>query len=165
MRSMYTVYDFGDFIPPTNQMGNPYMRLWSLVDGTEASKEFNQIRNGSSQSQFLSNDNVNAPTNNSSPNSSNPNGDVSGDISDLQTKVHNILKWAPLAIGVAALNTFVMLIVLIVSIAGCVRRRKNNRSIAPSGSYVPLPLGASSHNYRPVSLQETKYNPGARYSD
>ena len=163
MRSMYTVFGYGDFMS-SGQMDSPYLQLWSLVNGSEASAEFHQVRGGDSESTFVSNDNVNAPS--SSNSSSSNTGSSTSDITDLQTKVNRLYKWAPLAIGVAGLNILIMLVVLIVSIAGCIRRRRSDRSIASSGSFVPLPLGASSHNYRRVSLQETpKYNTGAHYSD
>ena len=45
IRSMYTVYGFGDFDTSGN-MGNPYMQFLSLVDPDEASAEFHQSRGG-----------------------------------------------------------------------------------------------------------------------
>ena len=43
MRSLYTVYDFGDF-DDSGEMGDPFMQLLSLVDPNEASKEFHSAR-------------------------------------------------------------------------------------------------------------------------
>jgi len=45
LRSVYSVYDFGDF-DNNGVMGDPYMKLLSIVDADEASVEFHQLRGG-----------------------------------------------------------------------------------------------------------------------
>src|SRR6266404_3460023 len=43
LRSMYSVYDFGDF-DSSGKMGDPYVKLLSIVDPNQASKEFATAR-------------------------------------------------------------------------------------------------------------------------
>ncbi|KAF8204971.1 aspartic peptidase A1 [Pholiota molesta] len=43
LRSVYSVYDFGDF-DASGQMGNPYMKLLSIIDADEASADFHKSR-------------------------------------------------------------------------------------------------------------------------
>lgn len=177
LRSLYTVYDFGDF-DSNNNMGDPYVRLWSLVNGSDASAEFHQVRGGTANNTFLSNNDVNAASSSANSLNSTSTTDPSSDVGDLQTKVNNIIKWAPYVLGLVGLNVLILLVVLIVTIVGCVRRRKNARVAGPpSGSYIQRPLGGQTHDYRPISLQSTlqndpsqayetpKYGAGARYSD
>jgi len=45
IRSVYTVYDFGDF-DSSGTMGNPYMQFLPIVDPNVASVEFHQSRGG-----------------------------------------------------------------------------------------------------------------------
>jgi hypothetical protein len=45
LRAVYSVYDFGDF-DSSGKMGNPYMKLLSVVDPDQASADFHQIRGG-----------------------------------------------------------------------------------------------------------------------
>ena len=45
LRSVYSVYDFGDFDASGN-MGNPYMKFLPLVDPDRASVEFHKLRGG-----------------------------------------------------------------------------------------------------------------------
>lgn len=166
LRSFYTVFDFGDF-DSNNKMGDPYLQLWSLVNGSDASAEFHKVRGGTSNDTFLSNGNVNAAASSTGASSPGSTADPNSELSDLQNKVNNLIKWAPIALGVLGFNVVVLLVLVIASFVGCARSRRNPRSGPISGSFVPLPLaGASGHDYRPVSLQETpKYTPGARYSD
>jgi len=173
LRSIYTVYDFGDFDSNKN-MGDPYVRLWSLINGSDASEEFHQVRGGTPNNTFLTNDNVNAASANANTFSSNSSTSSGPDVSDLQSKVDKLMKWAPYALGLLGVNVLVLLVVLIATIVGCIRRRK--APAGPSGSFIPLPLaGANQHQYRPVSLasvepgappyETPKYNAGARYND
>lgn len=46
MRSLYTVYDFGDYDSSGN-MGDPFIQLLSLTDPNEASADFHKLRGGS----------------------------------------------------------------------------------------------------------------------
>lgn len=45
LRSIYAVYDFGDF-DSNNKMGAPYVQLLSIVDTDKASLDFISIRRG-----------------------------------------------------------------------------------------------------------------------
>ncbi|KIP12708.1 hypothetical protein PHLGIDRAFT_32641, partial [Phlebiopsis gigantea 11061_1 CR5-6] len=45
LRSIYSIYDFGDF-DAAGKMGNPYVKLLSLVDPDTASAEFHALRGG-----------------------------------------------------------------------------------------------------------------------
>ena len=146
LRSIYVAFSFGDY-DSNHKMGDPYVQLWSLVNGTDASNEFHGIRGGVSHDTFLSNNGVNDGNSNSSTS-----GADSSNIGDLQSKVDKIYKWAPVALGVVAFNILALFVVIIATIVGC---RRNRRSAGPSGSFAAIPLGASSHDYRPVSLQET----------
>lgn len=145
LRSIYAAFSFGDY-DSNHKQGDPYVQLWSLVNGSDASDEFHRIRGGQDHDTFLSNSGVNDGSSNSSAS-----GTDSSNIGDLQSKVDKIYKWAPVALGVVAFNILALLVVIIATIVGC---RRNRRSTGPSGSFVPIPLGATSHDYRPVSLQE-----------
>src|SRR6266581_1670541 len=43
LRSVYSIYDFGDF-DSSGTMGNPYVKFLSLVDPGAASKDFASVR-------------------------------------------------------------------------------------------------------------------------
>ena len=178
LRSIYTVYDFGDF-DSNKKLGSPYFRLWSLVNGSDASAEFHQVRGGTPNNTFLTNSGVNAASanpNTLSSNDSSSSSSSSPDLADLQSKVDKLMKWAPYALGLLGFNVLILLVVLVVGAIGCMRRRKGGRTAAgTSGAFIPLPVaGGTAHQYRPVSLQSaettrsyepSKYSAGARYND
>lgn len=115
LRSVYAVYDFGDF-DEKGDPGAPYMRLLSLVDPDEASADFHKIRGGTAQHNITYqglNVTANAPT-----------FFISDDLSKSIEKLSNLV---PAMLGVVAFNA-VVLVALIVGGAVCwMRRRRSAR--------------------------------------
>ena len=54
LRSVYSVYDFGDF-DSNGKMGNPYIKLLSLVDPNEASADFASARGSTARTNITYN--------------------------------------------------------------------------------------------------------------
>ncbi|KAF8524628.1 aspartic peptidase domain-containing protein [Hysterangium stoloniferum] len=186
LRSCYSVFDFGDFLPGDSlEMGKPYIQLWSLVeDGAEASADFHQVRGGTANNTFLSNAGVNTPSNSTasaSGSSSTSSGTSSANINSLEAKVDKIYKFAPALFALTAVNILVLLVVLILAASRfCTRRKRKTRSrgnampvptsdpAEPSpepGSFIPLqrPNAPGLSDYRPVSMGETLR--GSMYND
>lgn len=184
LRSCYSVFDFGDFLPGDSlEMGKPYIQLWSLVeDGAAASTDFHQARGGTPNNTFLSNAGVNSPSNSSSSASSSSgssSGTSSPNISSLEAKVDKIYKFAPALFALTAVNILFLLVVLIMAASRlCTRRKRKSRGKAKPvptfdptepnpapGSFIPLqrPNAPGLSEYRPVSMGETLR--GSMYTD
>jgi hypothetical protein len=159
LRSVYSVYDFGDF-DESGQMGNPYMQLLSIIDPDEASVDFHQARGGEPKTN-ITYQGLNGI-------SAEPSFNISQDIS---ASLERIGKYIPAMLGVVALNA---LILLVVAIAGTViycRRQRRRRVPArtPRGRMSPMPMNPrhsflpgvlpppeQSHTYQPVSMALTE---------
>ncbi|KAF7965819.1 hypothetical protein HWV62_41733 [Athelia sp. TMB] len=153
LRSVYAVYDFGDFDGAGN-MGNPYLKLMTLVDPDAASKAFHQVRGGTAATNIT----YNAANSTTSP--------VTVSLSDDVAKVLTQLgTYFPVMLGVIALNSVLLLILIIVGIIYLVKRR-GPRARKQRGRTSPVPLnrtnsrfssGANSqHVYEPVSMALTE---------
>ncbi|KAJ7904511.1 aspartic peptidase domain-containing protein [Mycena olivaceomarginata] len=156
LRSMYSVYDFGDF-DSNNKMGNPYVKLLALVDPNEASKDFHKVRGGTALSNITYNA-ANTSTNDPATVS------VSTDISDNLTK---IVAFLPAMLGIMALNALVLIVLIVFGVWFMCRKRKTKATtrkargrmspmqMDPRNSYIagaePQP-----HVYEPVSMALTE---------
>ncbi|KAG8218473.1 aspartic peptidase domain-containing protein [Butyriboletus roseoflavus] len=157
LRSIYTLYDFGDFNSSGN-MGDPYVQMLALVDPTQASVEFHNVRGG--------NPNTNITYNVSNSGSGSATVTLSTDVA---TAIENLSKFLPAILGIMALNALV-LIVLVVGgiILLCRRRGKSDRTRKTPGRLGSMPMGNLSgprlseltrevpHTYQPVSMALTE---------
>lgn len=158
LRSVYSVYDFGDF-DESGKMGDPYMQLLSLVDPDEASKDFAQNR-GSQPKTNITYVGLN--------------GTMIQPLFSLSTQANQTLdtigKFFPAILGIAALNALVVLVVVIGAVVYMCRKRQRATRTArvPRGrqthmelnsvsSYVAgMPGPIHSHTYAPVSMALTE---------
>jgi saccharopepsin len=157
LRSVYSVYDFGDF-DSSGDMGNPYMRFLSLVSPDEASVEFHELRGGA-------------------PNTNIVYTGLSGAALSLGSSLSNeslgmIAKFIPPVLALVAFNSLVLIICCIVWLVSFIRKRRTraiprlprsrlSRSIPmnDTSSYIadesfpsPFPSPSGMHVYEPVSM-------------
>jgi len=141
-------------------MGNPYMKLLSIIDPDEASVDFHNVRGGDPQ--------TNITYHGLGDVSIQPSFSISQDIS---ASLERIGKYIPAMLGVVALNALVLLILAAAGIVIYCRRknRRNAPARTPRGrlspmplnsrhSYVPgiLPPSERPHSYQPVSMALTE---------
>ncbi|TFK28745.1 acid protease [Coprinopsis marcescibilis] len=155
LRSVYSVYDFGDF-DSEGKMGNPYVKLLSLVEPDEASVEFHNLRGGTPRTgiRFTGLDGVSVA----------PSFAISTDISE---SLEMIGKFMPAMLAVVAFNALLLVVGSIVWLVAVIRRRKRKAvpriprartaaSTRPNsyiaGSPEPRP---PNHTYEPVSMALT----------
>jgi hypothetical protein len=128
LRSAYSVYDFGDF-DDTGKMGDPYMKLLSIVDADEASIEFHELRGGTPRTNitFVGLDGVSVA----------PSFSISNDISE---SLELIGKFIPAMLGIVALNALIVIVCCIVWLVSFCRKRRN-RAVArtPRSRMSPMP--------------------------
>ncbi|KAL0579550.1 hypothetical protein V5O48_002479 [Marasmius crinis-equi] len=160
LRSVYSVYDFGDF-DSNNKMGDPYVRLLSLVNPDSASKDFVSARGGTAKSGITyqaSNETMAAPSSTSVTLSA-----------DVANTIARIGQFFPAILGLVALNAVVLLALIILAIVlVCRKKRKNpSRIRTQPGRMTPMPLtrpssaydndnDLSKHTYEPVSMALTE---------
>jgi saccharopepsin len=159
LRSVYAVYDFGDF-DSSGQMGNPYMKLLSIIDPDEGSVDFHNVRGGEPQ--------TNITYHGLGDVSIQPSFNISQDIS---ASLERIGRYIPAMLGVVALNALVLLVLAAAGTVIYCRRRSRRSAPArtprgrfspmpmnPRNSYVPgvLPLSEQPHSYQPVSMALTE---------
>ncbi|EIN10744.1 acid protease [Punctularia strigosozonata HHB-11173 SS5] len=169
LRSMYSVYDFGDF-DSSGYMGNPYVKLLSVVDPDEASKDFAAARGTTARTGITYN------ASNSTANSASTTISISTDVADIIDKLG---KYLPAMAAVMALNALVLLVLCIAVVVYLCRRRSSrggvsrfSRKRANPGRMSPMPMGPPSHpdaftppdthNYEPVSMaisEDTMFSP------
>jgi saccharopepsin len=166
LRSMYSVYDFGDFDTSGN-MGNPYLKFLSLIDPNEASKDFATAR-GSVARTNISYNSINSATSSS--------GRTTVSLSDSITDTLNkINTYFPVMLAILGLNALVFLLLAIAvfiyiyrhrSASSYLQRRRTARRLTPmpmplgtmsSDTFTPPPLESmqrlsSHHDYEPVSM-------------
>ena len=167
LRSVYSVYDFGDF-DTSGEMGNPYLKFLSLIDPNAASKDFATAR-GSVARTNISYNSINSATDSS--------GRTTVSLSDQITDTLNkINTYFPAMLAILALNALVILLLVIAAFiyiyrrgsASSLQKRRTARRLTP----MPMPLGtmssdtfipplepmqrySSHHNYEPVSVALT----------
>jgi len=153
------MYDFGDF-DSQGAMGDPYMKLLSIVDADEASVEFHRLRGGTPKTNitFSGLDGASVA----------PSFSISNDISG---SLELIGKFIPAMLGIVALNALVVIICCIVWLVSfCRRRRRKNAMIrTPRRRLSPMPVNhrnsyiagvepsaINAHTYQPVSMALTE---------
>ncbi|KAI0068713.1 acid protease [Artomyces pyxidatus] len=159
LRSVYSVYDFGDF-DSSGKMGNPYIKLLSLVDPNEASADFVSVRGGVARSNITYN-----AANSTSSDSGRTTVSLSDDITDT---LHKVSIYFPAMIAVMALNALVLLLLVVGGLVYFLRKRAGGpRSRRNKGRATPMPLEPMStesfvdnnssrgHVYEPVSMALT----------
>lgn len=164
LRSIYSLYDFGDF-DSSGAMGDPYVKLLSLVDPNEASSEFAAARGSTARSNITyaaSNSTISARTTVS----------LSDDITET---LHQVNIYFPVLIAFLVLNALVMILLLVIGVMYLYRKRtKSSRTSRKNkGRATPLPLEVVSpnqyddqdsnsirhstqHVYQPVSMALTE---------
>jgi saccharopepsin len=166
---MYSVYDFGDF-DSSGYMGNPYVKLLSIVDPDQASADFAAARGTTARSGITYN------ASNSTANASSTTINISTDVANIIDKIG---KYLPAMAAVMALNAIVLLVLCITAIVYLCRRRGSksgvsrfSRKRSAPGRMSPMPMGPShhpdaftpppAHNYEPVSMaisEDTMFSP------
>ncbi|KAF8138288.1 aspartic peptidase domain-containing protein [Boletus edulis] len=157
LRSIYTLYDFGDF-NSSGKMGDPYVQMLPLIDPLQASIEFHNVRGGTP--------NTNITYNVSNSGSGSTTVTLSTDVA---TALENFSKFLPAILGVMALNALVLVVLVVVGIILlCRRRGKNLRTRKIPGRLSPMPMGNFSgarnselsgevpQPYQPVSMALTE---------
>jgi len=165
LRSVYSVYNFGEFDASGN-MGTPFMRLLSLVDPDQASVDFHNERGGSPTSNITYN-----VSNSTTSSGSSVSVTLPENVADVLEKVG---KYFPAMLGVMALNALVLLVLVLVGIVFLCRKRKLRATPRKTrGRMSPMPMnrlgsfmGANTaqppHTYHPVSAaltEDTLFSP------
>ncbi|OAX43499.1 acid protease [Rhizopogon vinicolor AM-OR11-026] len=157
LRSIYALYDFGDFDSSGN-MGNPYIQMLSLVNPDQASVEFHDVRGGT-------------PLNNITYNVSNDgSGSTTVTLStDVANTIEKLSKYLPAILAVFALNALILVILAVVGIVLlCRRSKKGSRARKIPGRLSAMPMNSTAarypdfaspqqaHTYEPVSMALTE---------
>ncbi|KZS91226.1 acid protease, partial [Sistotremastrum niveocremeum HHB9708] len=132
LRSLYSVYDFGDYDSSGN-IGNPYIKLLALTNATEASADFHTVRGGNANG-TLSASGVNGvalnsstavpSTSTASPSSASSKASSIGATSD-QSSLDKLLDYMPAILGILGLNSLLLLSLSICAALFFIRRRSN----------------------------------------
>ncbi|KAJ7700087.1 aspartic peptidase domain-containing protein [Mycena rosella] len=157
LRSLYSIYDFGDF-DSSNKMGDPYVKLLALVDPNEASKDFHAARGGNAATNITYNASNSTTT---SPSSS----IVSADVTDTLNK---IVTFLPAMLGIMALNAAVLIALIVFGVVYMCRKGRSKATARKSrGRMTPMPMDPRNsyiaglepqqhHVYQPVSMALTE---------
>ena len=133
-------------------MGNPYVKMLSLVDPNKAAAEFHQLRGGKPNGNITYN-----AANGTSPNGGVQNGQTTLTLSDnLINTINTIGKYLPIALAIIALNALVVLVLAVAAVIYMCRRRNRVRARKTPGRMTPMPM-----NEGPQSTYEM---PVARYT-
>lgn len=135
-------------------MGNPYVKLLSLVDPDQASAEFVASRGGTAKTSII----YNAANDSSAPTTVSLSSQV-------ESTLDKIEKYLPALVAVMGLNALVLVaIVIVAAVFLCRRRRKKGPGAiarTPRARMSPMPMntrnsyiaGSSEpHTYEPVSM-------------
>jgi len=157
LRSVYSVYDFGDY-DSSGQMGDPYMKFLSIVDPDQGSVDFCNERGCSPRTNitYVGLDGVSVA----------PSFAISNDISESLVLIG---KWVPVMLGIIALNALILIVCCIVWLVSFIRKRRT-RSTArtPRSRMSPMPMNLRNtyvagtpppvhpHTYEPVSMALTE---------
>jgi len=135
-------------------MGDPYMKLLSIVDADEASVEFHKLRGGTPRTNitFTGLDGISVA----------PSFSISNDIS---ASLEMIGKYIPAMLGLVALNAVILIVCCVVWLVSKCRKRngssrspRNTRGRSSPMPNIPSPRNSymagtgSTHNYEPVSM-------------
>ncbi|KAL4241207.1 peptidase A1 family protein [Abortiporus biennis] len=156
LRSVYAVYDFGDF-DSSGKMGNPYIKFLSLVDPNNASSEFHAERGGSSNGQIV--------YNSANVTSSGTTVSISGDLANTINKINT---YFPILLAIMGLNALVIIVLLIGGLVYCLKKRQSRarrrtnlgrmspRPFARRTTTFDMPAITEPHSYQPVSMALTE---------
>jgi saccharopepsin len=150
LRSVYSIYDFGDF-DSSGRMGNPYMKLLSIVDPNAASADFHKLRGGTPLTNITYNA-ANSTTGSTSVS-------LSVDVAQVLAKIG---MFFPAMLAVMAFNALILLVLVIVGVVILCKRRGPRISRKTRGRMSPVPLNRFSsateptHAYQPVSMALTE---------
>jgi saccharopepsin len=166
LRSVYSVYDFGDF-DSSGAMGNPYVKFLSLVDPDAASKDFASARGT-------------VPRTNITYNAANSTAAAAGGTTvslsdDITNTLNKINIYFPIMLAILGLNALVILLLAIAAFIYLWSRRSASSAALKRRTarrLTPMPLEAlsadtfftptdalprhSSHAYHPVSAALTE---------
>jgi len=163
LRSVYTVYDFGDF-DSSGKMGNPYVKLLSLIDPQEASVDFHNLRGGSPNTNITYNA-ANSPSGSGSATAS---VNISDDLANTLSKIG---MFFPALLAIMALNALVILLLIVAAGVYMWRRRTRGarRRVGLGRTLTPMPGSGGGirttsydmpsvepHQYQPVSMALTE---------
>lgn len=152
LRAVYSIYDFGDF-DSSGKMGNPYIKLLSLIDPNQASTDFHNIRGGTARN--------NITYNASNSSTSTTTISLSAEVTEVLNKIQTFF---PAMLAVITFNTLILLILVIVGVWFLCRKRGGRKS---RGKKTSLPLTRSTrfssnqdsnHTYQPVSMTPAEDN-------
>lgn len=135
-------------------MGNPYLQMLALVDPDQASAEFHAVRGGTANTNITYNV------------SNDPSGSGSTTVSlstQVATAIDTLSNFLPVILGLIALNTLILIALLIGGIVWlCKRRRRIARTRKTPGRLSPMQMGnlpggvPLPHTYQPVSMALTE---------
>ena len=149
LRSVYAVYDFGDF-DANNQMGNPYVQLLSVVDIDAAASDFQATRGGT----------VNVDSGDGGDGS----GGTTVSVETTSDQLDKLLNIIPLLFAIAGANVLILLTLLIMGTwLFCYFRRSRTRK----QKVAPLPLAtasSSTHAYEAVPTTENEGRPSSLHT-
>jgi saccharopepsin len=165
LRSMYSVYDFGDF-DASGKMGDPYVQLLSIVDPNNASAEFAKSRGSTARTGITY---TVTPSNTTSAGA--PTLSLSANVESI---LDNVTKYLPAIAAVLGLNALVCIGLLLAATLLLCRRRRSSPpgGVRPRSTLAPRSMaystygGGPEHQYEPVSMAFTddagyKYDPEA----
>lgn len=161
LRSVYAVYDFGDY-DAKGSMSDPYIQFLSLVDPDEASADFHEQRGGQP--------NQNISYTGLSEAAIAPSFFISDDVSET---IVLIGKLVPTMLGIIALNTIILVMLLAGGLCFWMKRRRSRRFEGTRrqnrGRMTPMTLDTTSNyefsryqstavpvSYQPVSMALTE---------
>ncbi|KAG6880052.1 hypothetical protein C0992_007369 [Termitomyces sp. T32_za158] len=134
LRSVYSIYDFGDFDGSGN-MGNPYMKFLSLVDPDQASIEFTSARGGTPKTN-ITYQGLNGAAAMAS----------FGLSADMNQTLERIGRYLPAMLAVVALNALILIIIAFVGLCVWCRRRSSKNKRRRNGRLSPMPMNPR-HSY------------------
>jgi len=166
LRSVYSIYDFGDF-DSSGTMGNPYVKFLSLVDPDAASKDFASVRGTVARTNI---------TYNAANSTAAAAGETTASLSDdITSTLNKINMYFPIMLAVLGLNALVILLLAIAvfiylwrrrSASSAALKRRTARRLTPmpletlsADTFFPPPdvlPRRSPHAYQPVSVALTE---------
>lgn len=148
LRSMYSLYDFGDF-DSNEKMGDPYIKLLSLTDPDAASAAFCSSRTCTPRT------GITYKTSSNTHDGPVMSVSVSGSTAEALQK---FTTWFPAMLGIMALNALVLLGLLILGLVLTIRKCRTKKARARHPATRPLrdSSGGQNHTYEPVSMAMTE---------
>ncbi|EUC66458.1 eukaryotic aspartyl protease [Rhizoctonia solani AG-3 Rhs1AP] len=131
LRNVYSLYDLGDFEDAQGTiMGNPYVKLLSITNGTTSSEEFHKARGGSANE---ANKISNAQASSGSVSSSSM-------ASASSTAIDSLIRYAKILLGLLAISTTLLILGIGILVYYVFFKRKRDTPAAGSSSDPGLDL-------------------------